>query len=251
MEAIPMARRIFLGLATCFVAAVLSNLPSATTGQSAQSPTYTIETREHGSSLETGVALEFEKTYARRGDGSTVRVDWHRLSTNTRHAKRTIHFVPDRKTVTVTEYIQATTTVYWGPHNVPPLWPPSGPDFVRVGTDTLLGVDVVKSVRDDKVMKITRWRAPQFNDFIFKEILERKAPDGTISSVGEQTVLKATQGEPDPALFTIPDNFTEMSPSQADSETVKRFYNGEGGLDADLLERSDRMYYASQAYKPR
>jgi hypothetical protein len=241
------ARKSALAICALCVAGIAASVAAG--GQDESVTAYTIAIHERAVSNVTTATLERNRVYARRDDGSAVLVMWNNYGAE-QYAKRIIDLVPDRKTVTICDHIRAMTTVYWGPNKTSSaLIPFSGRDYQIAGRDVLLGIPVVKSVRDDLHMRVSRWRAPRLNDFIMREVMEKKAADGSIAATTERFAVSVDVGTPESALFAVPLDYREMSPSQVDNETVMRFFNGKGSLDSDLLERADRLYFKSREFR--
>jgi len=214
---------------------------------------YTIEFRERSVNMTTGQSTELKKTYARRSDGSAVSAQWNKFPSDDReYAWKVIDLIPERKTVSVAEQIEAVSTMYWFPKraNVSNLMPLEGSDFERTGTDIYLGFEIVKSGREDNKLKITRWRAPALGNVILRDEWAFKKDDGSIASITEKIVTDIKLGEPAASLFNIPSHYRELKPSQQADETKLKYYN-EHVRDISAYHNADQRYLNSQRYKPR
>lgn len=214
---------------------------------------YTIEFRERSVNMATGQFKEFKKTYARRSDGSVVAMQWNKFPSDDReYAWKVIDLIPERKTVSVAEQIEAVSTMYWFPKraNVSNLMPLEGSDFERTGTDIYLGCEIVKSGHEDKKLRITRWRAPALGNVILRDEWAFKKDDGSIGSITDKIALDIKPGEPAASLFEIPPNYRELLPSQLADETKLKYYN-QHVRDISAYYITDQRYLNSQRYKPR
>jgi hypothetical protein len=239
------AATILLGVGSCMLVGYVqpSQLESA----------YTIEFRERSVNMATGQSAEFKKTYARRSDGSAVSVQWNKFPGDDReYAWKVIDLIPERKTVSVAEQIEAVSTMYWFPKraNVSNLMPLEGSDFERTGTDVYLEFEIVKSGREDKKLRITRWRAPALGNVILRDEWAFKKDDGSIASITEKIAIDIKPGEPAASLFEIPSNYRELMPSQQADETKLKYYN-QHVRDISAYYITDQRYLNSQRYKPR
>jgi hypothetical protein len=97
----------------------------------------------------------------------------------------------------------------------PPVWLQGRPT-VHVSGKT--------SLRDGSTLTVEEWRAPELECFPIKQTAIRLATkDGmTYSSRIEKEVTQVTIGDPDPALFAIPAQYTERSPSEIMAEAARR-----------------------------
>ena len=133
---------------------------------------------------------------------------------------RKLDLVPDRKRVTiydttglVAEFVPldpvfAAQSQPSDPtcqtHNAPPI------SFRVVGTGQVAGLQVVKSVLEHDGHRVEQWLAPELDCAALYWRSEARNPDGILQSVGEETTVSVTLGEPSPELFEIPSNYTEL-----------------------------------------
>ena len=84
-----------------------------------------------------------------------------------------------------------------------------------VGKETIMGQDTV-AVRwpGFPTVRVTQWRALSLNCEALKAIIEEKQPDGTYKMHNQISTVSLVLGEPDPSLFAVPKDYTEMKPSE-------------------------------------
>lgn len=92
---------------------------------------------------------------------------------------------------------------------------------------------------------VHEWRAPELGCLTLRQTYARPQPDGSSKLVMESTAAEVAFGEPDPALFEVPD-WPETAPSQA----LERYRLKFGLPDTEELrkvkESKDRAYWARQ-----
>jgi hypothetical protein len=91
-----------------------------------------------------------------------------------------------------------------------------------VGPARVLGVDVVVTTMTRPTNTLTISRAPSLGCEELHYQNKRPLPDGTLAVVYEQTTTKLVMGSPDPALFAVPDEYSEVKPSVALNALVQR-----------------------------
>jgi len=90
-----------------------------------------------------------------------------------------------------------------------------------VGSDVMLGQPVVHLRWQIKEDVMDNWEAPQLGCFVLKTVLTRNG-----ALVFNKEAASITAGEPDPGLFMVPADYTEMPPSAADAVFATKFLNG-------------------------
>jgi hypothetical protein len=95
-----------------------------------------------------------------------------------------------------------------------------------------------------------QWVLPELNCVVLQEESITKGPNGELRGTRYLDFVSLTPGEPDPALFAIPSDYVEMTPSQ-----VMLAQNKQEGKDCrecekNLLEHADRNYFANLPKKP-
>jgi hypothetical protein len=223
---------------------------------------YTIEFKERVENAASGYANESKFLVAQRSDGSNLRLNYNETGAYTMKA---VNFIPERKSVVVSESIQGVSTTYLSSHGAAGLLSrnqdksclshPELVDAVRkmhkvISTDKFLGHDVVKSVIDTASTTTERWESPDCDCEALYEIVKYKNQDGKIISSTERVATSFVIGEPAANLFAIPASYKEMTPSALMSETSLRLY----GADLPLITKgrlesaTDRQYYQSRNY---
>jgi hypothetical protein len=91
-----------------------------------------------------------------------------------------------------------------------------------VGSDVILSQPVVHLRWQIKGDVMDSWEAPQLGCFVLKTVLTR---DG--AWVLNKEAVNITASEPDPGLFMVPADYTEMPPSAADAVFAAKFLNGD------------------------
>jgi hypothetical protein len=214
---------------------------------------YTVQLEERSVNTTSGRTVELKRTLARRSDGSTASVQWNKFPGSDRFlAHKRVDLVPERRTVIVAEQVKAKSTIYWSPNGdalANALVPVVTGDFTVVANESLLGYEVVKSLRDERMMRITRWHAPALGNFVLRELWERKAEDGRIVAISEKLATSVQLGEPEPSLFEVALELSEMAPSAADELTRRLFFDRKP-MDSETASRLDRDYRESQRFRP-
>ena len=91
-----------------------------------------------------------------------------------------------------------------------------------VGSDVILSHPVVRLQWQIKGDVMDSWEAPQLGCFVLKTVLTRNG-----ALVVNKEAVSITAGEPDPGLFMVPADYTEMPPSAADAVFAAKFLNGD------------------------
>jgi hypothetical protein len=165
-------------------------------------------------------------TVARKSDGSQVRFLPIQEPDGSFELPRNI-FDVSGKQVIVAPSIKSMTTYYVAPPHVahyiahfescPPA--AAGPDAPR---SSRLGYEVVeittKTTNSRGTQEVDRWVAPALNCFVLAET--NTSPFG---SRNETEVINIFEGEPPDSWFTVPEGYTERSPSQVAAAFEARF----------------------------
>lgn len=159
---------------------------------------------------------------AQRSDGSRVvsKHDLHLL-----YVDREIVLIPQQLQIKVSDEVKAMSTVKveastymksWGT----PRDPASGcttplPGGKTETVNTILGTETISGVETNKVQvqpNFVVWMAPALNCQEMKHLIS--FTDGKPSTTTLYTD-QVTWGEPDPALFAVPSDYSEVAPSEA------------------------------------
>jgi hypothetical protein len=95
------------------------------------------------------------------------------------------------------------------------------PEKTLVGYEVILGYRAVHLSYNGT----DEWFAPDLGCEEMKAALNVTGPDGK-KIHAERQVLEVTTGEPDPSLFTVPADYREMSPAEADQAYADKFEKG-------------------------
>lgn len=191
-------------------------------------------------------AADHQETYlvAFRSDGSTVTDYHHTLSTGqTVEVKVIEDSATNRKTAV--DYATESTTTYPLPSNflaglakqsstcrtiaAPVKEPILGYTVVLVHDGHTYG-NGARNVHD-------QWEAPDLNCFALRTIDYATRQPGQKGPHNEVEVTSIVAGEPNSALFSIPQSFVERSPSDRHAEFERRF-----GIPAPLPPQADEVY---------
>ena len=191
-----------------------------------------------------------EETYvvAYRADGSNV-TDYHRTLSNGQTTEvKLVEDVMSGRRIAV-DYATESTSTYPLPSNYSAMKVEQASACSATAASNeppILGFQVVlvhdghlygngaANVRD-------RWEAPELNCFALRSVEFATKKPGESAPHNEGEVTKIVLGEPDPTLFSIPQNFVERSPSQRHAEFEKRF-----GLHAPTPPQADDVYFSSR-----
>lgn len=86
-----------------------------------------------------------------------------------------------------------------------------------------------------------RWEAPDLNCFPLRSVDFATRQAGVKAPHNEAEVINVTFGEPDPALFSIPEKFVERSPSERHAEFERKF-----GMRAPTPPQADQEYFSER-----
>jgi hypothetical protein len=146
-----------------------------------------------------------------------------------------IHFIQEKKIVRVIGDIKATETAFPSPSSPTAaglnlLNPTTSckqpfvgtlPEPQVIGEETMLGYEVIHL----KSGVIDQWLAPDLGCEELKSELNATTNAGK-AVTAERIATSVVLGEPNPALFTIPADYTEMSPVEVDQAIANRYFDG-------------------------
>jgi hypothetical protein len=123
-----------------------------------------------------------------------------------------------------------------------------GMTFVK--TDVYAGYDTfvytIKSTTPDGDQQtVTRWLAPALQCRDIQSTLVLTEPSGTVKNFHNYAV-SIVEGEPDPALFAIPDGYTEVAPSEMESRRAAALGRPLQSGGMNMLQHRDEVYQKSR-----
>jgi hypothetical protein len=195
-------------------------------------------------------AADHEETYvvAYRSDGSSV-TDYHRTLGTGQTVEIKVVQDPATRRKTAVDYASESTTTYSLPSNylaelakqssacrtisAPAEEPILGYSVVLVHDGHTYG-NGASNVND-------RWEAPELNCFALRSVDYATRQPGQKGPHNEVAVTNIVVGEPNLALFSIPEHFVERSPSERHAEFERRF-----GIPAPLPSQADEVYNAGR-----
>jgi hypothetical protein len=201
---------------------------SSTASAQDQITPYVLDTEVFGFEHDPHGSMGFKTTFAHRSDGASVRVEnLGPLSLGI--TGRLITFM-DGRSVTAVDAFRMKTTPRTASAGALEAWKArrlqATPDCIqmageaRVGEDTVAGQDVwvIESelpTRDGQPkMKETEWRAPALGCARLTYKVEQQQPDGSWWLRTEGRVVSLNLEEPDPKLFDVSADYTEVKPSE-------------------------------------
>lgn len=108
----------------------------------------------------------------------------------------------------------------------------------------MLGFEVVKTVSENDKLRRESWRAPKLGCLELRRIALAKPPDGKPVLVDDYQVTEVRLGEPDDALFRVPPNYKESSPSQVWIALASRYPNAAAAPPEAAVE--DKTYHEAR-----
>lgn len=188
------------------------------------------------------------ETVARRSDGATVHVDNMAglVGLQAGETARHIYFLDGRE---FTVYDGVSSVVRFPQHSAETiafekariLNPPTNcvsPGSTLVSYGTLQGYKVaIVKVRNIGDHQLTVWYAPDLGCQKLQYRVEVQDSNGAWELASETKTVSLTAGEPDPALFEIPDSYASVAPSEALRKEADRL-----GIDwtSDLQQEAAR-----------
>lgn len=195
-----------------------------------------------------GAAREETYTVAFRPDGSNV-TDYHRrLSTGQTTEVKLIEDVIGGRRVAV-DYATESTSTYPLPSNYSAIMAKQATACGNSSSSrepAILGYQVVLIHDGHKFGNGARnvrdlWEAPALNCFALRSVAFATKQPGEKAPHNEAEAIEIVLGEPNSALFSIPQNFVERSPSERHAEFEQRF-----GLPAATPPNADQVYNSSR-----
>jgi len=121
-------------------------------------------------------------------------------------------------------------------------------------TNSIMGFSVVRHTWEipdkDRTLQIEQWRAPALDCFpLREETYEKSATSGSSKLIMTREVSEVSLGNPKDELFSIPQNYTERSPSQVIEELHSRFPKQTDRRieDYKILSQADSRYVTARA----
>jgi hypothetical protein len=211
--------------------------------------------------------LEVDRRIAIRADGA-VAIDSPVAGHNQNGLDaRTIRFPKEGLYVLISDAARAKSTHYLA--RTSPETPAGAPrcegklshEFRWVGQEQMLGFPTHRyestSRLDTKTVSETQWLAPDLNCLALRLLHVANSAEGREIQRFERVAQSVKLGDPDPALFRIPDTYREVPPSQQMKEVHERRIGRPFAESPDRaklepgMTRADRNYWESQKRKPR
>jgi hypothetical protein len=206
--------------------------------------------RHFASKGDTGPVKVTHITFARMGDGSWVEAAT--IESPQGGAGELISFVDvaSARNVDLEPFTKSSMTFYLTPselqHEVDRAEScPSAISAAPAEHERILGYEVVKLTEEDRApnngKEVTEaWVAPELNCYVL-----RKSASLSDGPHNEIEVTDLTEGEPPPAMFDVPAEYVERSPSQLSAEWAARFGQPFLGRES-TVQRLDERYYTHQ-----
>ncbi|MGD1082777.1 MAG: hypothetical protein ABR881_31060 [Candidatus Sulfotelmatobacter sp.] len=230
---------VFVGLASLYTARQVA------AGRSEIVKAFTATVKETKFRPDGGGRREETYTVAFRGDGSSV-VDHHHTLPNGQTVEvKMVEDMNSGRKVAV-DYATESTSTYPLPSDYAATVARRASACTSVkdsGGSTILGYEVVlvhegRTFANGAANVHERWEAPALNCFALRTIDSPPERSGVAKVPHNETeIVKVALGEPDPALFSIPKDFVERSPSERHAEFERRF-----GLRAPTPPDADKVY---------
>jgi hypothetical protein len=201
-----------------------------------------------------------EVVEAYRSDGSHVTAELVNLDPRT-PSRRTVWLAPEQQRIRIEDRVRSKTTWVGIQHGSRRVTTDPQCGFARmmpetkarmVGESQLLGVRTVVVEAEHRLgdpsgqfYKTTTWTSPDLDCVTLKMTETRYEKDGTASGSFEMVVDKVVLGPPDPALFEVPTEYTELKPSQMFERLVGRSDSLGRPIPKHVsarLTREDRQY---------
>src|SRR5947209_4353442 len=191
------------------------------------------------------------KTVARRSDGARVEIG-HIFGTRGLQAGDNARKIalPDGEVLTAYDHLRAATR--WDSaearkrqrdmlFNIPGGC--VGSKEQSIGKETIMGHETVAVVWPGPIEpRVTQWRALDLNCEALRARIEDKQPDGTYKVHNEISTVSLVPGEPDPTLFSVPQDYKDLKPSEImHNEIVKLGGNSNPDLEKQA-QQSDAQY---------
>ena len=175
------------------------------------------------------LALRQAGIYAVRGDGSTVEAQSEELPNHEWVTVRSVVDLAARKRTSVSPETESISTYALSDAALAHYQRPDTSCSAQSSAPhaTILGYDTVQVHSEIThppgiVLKSDRWLAPALDCYPLR-VRSFFGSTGGPPSPNFREVVAVMEGEPSPALFAIPEGYTERSPSEANAEYMKRF----------------------------
>jgi hypothetical protein len=250
-----MSSRIPIFLLLTAVTAAISFVSVKTVVVSAQARVALTTTQQKTTYVRSG-AVRSVKTVLRgiRSDGS-IAEEWSVAApgNNTRSAlQRRIIDLSNSEEVSIDGLTESTTSAPIAAqmvnyHRIAPKCAISASSL----RGNMLGYEVVRNVVDRKtasrLIRTEEWLAPALDCLVMKKTISfgKAEADLHISNINEIVEIKI--GEPSPALFERPTDYTERSPSQQSAEYAKRYPEAFCAACTKNDQDMDALYYRRRA----
>ncbi|MDX2033874.1 MAG: hypothetical protein SF339_24590 [Blastocatellia bacterium] len=207
---------------------------------------YTVILQEASHRSDGAVSIAQESTWAVRSDGSMVR--WIRHKSSAQSSERTIQFASgDEVAINELTNIKSSTVE----KNVnSALWqrdPGSKCINSFAGTPMSSLPEIIRgeeSVDGYRTVKVTSNNVAMWYALDYGCAKVKARADWDSRSFSEHTLLALIPGEPDPALFHVPENAKEAPPSERLQSSHNESDRPCGQKCLELLQKFDARYYA-------
>ncbi|HYZ74099.1 MAG TPA: hypothetical protein VE641_13535 [Chthoniobacterales bacterium] len=201
---------------------------------------------------ENGSKRESEQTFAVRGDGSIVKPRSTSGPDGKMYTQRTLYDVGKKKRVAIDGLTESITSYALSDTELKNLqYPLAICQRFEVEAALVQGYrtrkELVKTGPVNHERLREAWYAADFGCLLVKETVSDLNENGDSRIRYTQTLKTVTLGEPDPALFSIPE-WQERTPSAVFAEFNRKF-NLSRPLPKSSSDR-DRAYFANQVSKP-
>lgn len=222
-------------------------------------PAYTVLSDERAVNPRSNLTIERHKYVARKSDGSRAMGTRPEYPDEAKASSRMVILTRQSVSVEISDATAMKSTTYFQP-------PVASGNSKRtkcahdgltyISDEILAGLTTHKhtrTVQDGARMKVENlWYAPSLNCLEVGHVVDAKEADGTVSDHFERLAKAVIIGEPDAALFQIPD-YVEVPPSQRETAQFKLAHPEVVTPSPKVdpwLQLMDRRYYDSQKYKP-
>jgi hypothetical protein len=183
--------------------------------------------------------LEERVIEAIRSDGSTVKITQHRRADGTLMEIRDIVDLTEGRKVVVASSTQSTTTYTYTDEEIRHMRSRQFSCHGQATTDDIMGFSVVEVTTDRIGAPGTYYRdvarhAPDLGCIVLDGQLIQLEPDGSERIVKQTQVVRLSLGDPDPAYFSVPANYRELTPAE--------FAGAAGQSASPLVESLESTY---------
>jgi hypothetical protein len=183
---------------------------------------FTAHYSETSTNTLTGRVVQMPLLYmAVRSDGTTSSG-----SLNQRTGYRRIRSRQAKKEVTVNDFLKLKTTLDYGyipftppRRTMPADCRPHGSEFSSLGVEMIgdyraYRYQFMTVLTDGSKREYTQWLAPDLGCWEIQQTTRGYDSRGVLDGLFEKKVVEITPGEPDDALFAVPDAYVEVKPSE-------------------------------------